>query len=188
MFVGSTGPKETVGRGGKRCAVVVFRDECTRYMRVETACDGRMDDGGDNVERDLEDGTRAFHALLAGDQSNFQPGGPIEKHRALVKEPQSYSAACDSVNRGILLGKMRPEFQGLIDNKTFDLAELPAGRRPISAKWVFVWKQNQEGEVVRAKARLVAKGFLQAEGTDFLETFSPAPVPSSTRMIAITAL
>ena len=34
----------------------------------------------------------------------------------------------------------------------------------------------------------MAKGFLQREGTDALESFSPTPVPSSIRIIVITAL
>lgn len=55
--------------------------------------------------------------------------------------------------------------------------------------WVFAWKHNHVvGEVVPWKTRLVATGFLQKEGVELLETFSPTPVPSSIRMIAIAAL
>lgn len=66
--------------------------------------------------------------------------------------------------------------------------ELAAGRRPICAKWAFAWKRNQVGYVARGKAQLGAKGFLQKEGMDFLGTFSPKPVISSIRTIAIAAL
>lgn len=44
------------------------------------------------------------------------------------------------------------------------------------------------GEVFRAKARLVARGFMLRERVDYLETFSPTPVPSSVRIIAVTVL
>jgi hypothetical protein len=44
---------------------------------------------------------------------------------------------------------------------------------PMGYKWVFIRKQNENGEVVRYKARLVAQGFTQRLGIDFNETYSP---------------
>ena len=41
----------------------------------------------------------------------------------------------------------------------------------ITAKWVFTWKSNEHGYVVRAKARLVERGFKQREGVDFFRDF-----------------
>ena len=43
----------------------------------------------------------------------------------------------------------------------------------ISAKWVFTWKSNELGKVVRAKTRLVARGFRQVEGVDYFEILPP---------------
>jgi hypothetical protein len=40
------------------------------------------------------------------------------------------------------------------------------------SKWVFHWKTNANGEIIRYKAQVVAKGFSQ-RGIDFDETFSP---------------
>ena len=40
-------------------------------------------------------------------------------------------------------------------------------------KWVFIWKRNENNEVVRYKARLVVQGFTQRPGIDFNETYSP---------------
>ena len=48
----------------------------------------------------------------------------------------------------------------------------------MSAKWVFAWKSNEHGYVVRAKVRLVARGFKQREGIDFFETFASKPAAS----------
>ena len=57
----------------------------------------------------------------------------------------------------------------------------------ISAKWVYPWKVNELGHVVRAKARLVARGFAQREGIDFFETFSPCPSVASDRLLVAIA-
>ena len=57
----------------------------------------------------------------------------------------------------------------------------------ISAKWVYSWKMNELGLVVRAKARLVARGFAQREGIDSFETFSPCPSFASIRLLAAIA-
>ena len=55
----------------------------------------------------------------------------------------------------------------------------------VSAKWVYSWKVNKLGHVVRAKARLIARGFAQPEGID--ETFSPCPSIASIRLLAAIA-
>jgi hypothetical protein len=44
---------------------------------------------------------------------------------------------------------------------------------PVGYKWVFIRKQNENGEVVRYKARLVAQGFTQRLDVVFSETYSP---------------
>ena len=60
----------------------------------------------------------------------------------------------------------------LIDEfDTYDLVDLPKGSRPIPTKWVFAAKGKDEG--FRKTARLVMLGFMQREGVDFYETFSP---------------
>ena len=61
-------------------------------------------------------------------------------------------------------------------------------RKATRTKWLFKWKANQHGEVVRAKARLVAKGFSQREGIYYFETFAPTPSPSSIRLVATVSV
>ena len=53
----------------------------------------------------------------------------------------------------------------------------------IDAKWVYTWKVDEHGWVVKAKSRLVARGFKQREGVDFSETFAPTVSNSCVRLL-----
>ena len=57
----------------------------------------------------------------------------------------------------------------------------------IDAKWVYTWKVDEHGWVVKAKSRLVARGFKQREGVDFSETFAPTVSSSCVRLLSAIA-
>ncbi|KAK1422630.1 hypothetical protein QVD17_17916 [Tagetes erecta] len=85
-------------------------------------------------------------------------------------EPKSSKEALKDIN---WVNAMNKEMEALNRNKTWDLVDLPPGRKPIGCKWVFKIKHDPSGAISRYKARLVAKGYSQREGIDFDETFSP---------------
>jgi hypothetical protein len=104
-------------------------------------------------------------------------------------EPSSYSEAISCDNSSKWLIAMNDEFESLQRNSTWDLVELPAGKRPLKCKWIYKKDDISGVEPTRWKARLVVKGFEQRESIDFNEVFSPVVRHSSIRvMLAIVAL
>ena len=65
------------------------------------------------------------------------------------------------------------EYDSLFEHDTWELCELPVGKKIIGSKWVLKVKYKENGEVDRYKCRLVAQGFTQAPGIDYNETFAP---------------
>ena len=59
---------------------------------------------------------------------------------------------------------------------TWELADLPEGRKPIGCKWVFVKKRDEKGKLIKYKAQLVAQGFSQKPSVDFSNDRTFAPV------------
>ena len=53
---------------------------------------------------------------------------------------------------------MTEEIQALEENQTWTIEDLPAGKKPISCKWVYRVKYKSDGSIKRYKARLVVRG------------------------------
>eukprot|EP00253_Pinus_taeda_P028006 PITA_28006 len=78
---------------------------------------------------------------------------------------------------------MEEEMNSLQENKTWELVNLPKGRKALQNKWVYRIKHEGDEKKERYKARLVLKGFAQKEGIGFTEIFSPIVKISSIRVI-----
>ena len=62
--------------------------------------------------------------------------------------------------RGVWEGAMRAEFKGLVGLNAFEFVDVvPDCVNVVSARWVFAWKVDKDGNIVKPKARLVARGF-----------------------------
>jgi hypothetical protein len=102
-------------------------------------------------------------------------------------EPTTYQEATNSSDRERWQKALDEEYDSLIQNQTWELAELPPNRKAISSKWVFKIKHNSDGTVERYKARLVARGFMQKEGIDYQETYAPVVRYGSLRLLLAIA-
>jgi hypothetical protein len=80
---------------------------------------------------------------------------------AMSEDPRSYSEAMHCPDAPKWKGACNEEYQSLMDNHTWDVVDLPPGRKAVKSKWVFKIKENPDGTVDRYKAHLVAKGFAQ---------------------------
>ena len=68
---------------------------------------------------------------------------------------------------------MKTEMKAFERNKTWELVELPRGKKLVGCRWVFIIKYKVDGSVKRYNARFVAKGYTQTYGINYLETFAP---------------
>jgi len=91
----------------------------------------------------------AVHSLSIQSHTLLQH---LESHQG----PTSYEEASTGPEWQEAMAK---EFEALQDNNTWELVPLPAGKRPISCKWVYKIKYKADGGVERCKARLVIRGF-----------------------------
>ena len=75
-------------------------------------------------------------------------------------EPESYKEALQDENSSKWELAMKDEMDSLLGNQTWDLVELPKGKKALHNKWVYRLKNEHDGSK-RYKARLVVKGFEQ---------------------------
>jgi Reverse transcriptase (RNA-dependent DNA polymerase) len=89
----------------------------------------------------------------------------------------------DALSKPEWRNAMNIEMDALKRNNTWEITNLPEGKKVVGCKWVYTIKYNAHGKIERYKARLVAKGYTQTYGIDFQETFSPVAKLSSVRVL-----
>ena len=82
---------------------------------------------------------------------------------------------------------MKEEFHSLQKNDTWELVNLPPGRKLVKCKWVFKTKFAADGSPVKYKALLYSKHFSKFQGIDYNETFAPISNIYSIRLVLAIA-
>jgi len=95
-------------------------------------------------------------------------------------EPRTYEEAAEHPG---WTEAMQKEILALQTNNTWDVVDLPKGKKAISCKWVDKTKLKSDGTLERLNARLVIRGFIQQYGIDYQDVFSPVVKMATIRTI-----
>ncbi|CAI7763952.1 unnamed protein product [Closterium sp. NIES-53] len=121
---------------------------------------------GEDEESDYEEFAFAFFS-------------PVE----MPGEPATLKEALESSDAEEWKKAMESELKSIEENGTWELVELPEGRKAITSKWLFKIKSDADGKIERHKSRLVAKGYQQKEKVDYKELFAPVVKPTTLRTL-----
>ncbi|CAI7794706.1 unnamed protein product [Closterium sp. NIES-53] len=121
---------------------------------------------GDDEESDYEESAFAFFS-------------PVE----MPGEPATLKEALESSDAKDWKKAMESELKSIEENGTWELVELPEGRKAITSKWLFKIKSDADGKIECYKSRLVAKGYQQKEKMDYTELFAPVVKPTTLRTL-----
>ncbi|CAI7821163.1 unnamed protein product [Closterium sp. NIES-53] len=102
---------------------------------------------------------------------------------AAVPEPKTLADALSGPDAEKWKQSMKEDYDSLLENETWELCELPLGKKAISSKLIFRHKYGSDGKLTRYKSRLVAKGFQQTKGKDFDEIFAPVGKGTTLRVM-----
>uniref|UniRef100_A0A2N9IHB3 Integrase catalytic domain-containing protein n=1 Tax=Fagus sylvatica TaxID=28930 RepID=A0A2N9IHB3_FAGSY len=148
---------------------VSFINDCTRVQVVKS----------NNVKEYLKKGFNAYFQQNGTIHQTFYVTTPLQngiaerKNRHLLEVAQSLCFAMqNALGNPKWKSAMVEEMEALQKNSTWDLVELPEGKKTVGCKWVFTVKHKADGSVERYKTWLVAKGYTQTYGINYHETFA----------------
>ena len=101
-------------------------------------------------------------------------------------DPKTYKQAMKALDSAKWVEACAAEVASLVENKVFEVVDRPT-HLVITSKWVFKRKRGLSREVEKHKARLMARGFMQEEGIDYSETYSPTIRFESIRLMLAAA-
>ncbi|CAI7878350.1 unnamed protein product [Closterium sp. NIES-53] len=137
---------EEEGRGKRRIQVPNRLTYDALGKPAKSALAGAALMVGEDEESDYEECAFAFFS-------------PVE----MPGEPATLKEALESSDAEEWKKAMESELKSIEENGTWELVELPEGRKAITSKWPFKIKSDADGKIECYKSRLVAKGYQQKE-------------------------
>jgi hypothetical protein len=101
--------------------------------------------------------------------------------------PRNFKEAVNGPEGDSWRAGIESEYDSLMAKGTWEVVDLPPGRKALTLKWVLKKKIASDGKVARFKARLCARGFQQREGIDFHEVFATVVKPTTYRLLFVIA-
>ncbi|CAI7768115.1 unnamed protein product [Closterium sp. NIES-53] len=157
---------EEEGRGKRRIHAPNRLTFDALGKQVRSALAGAAMMVGDNEESEYEEFAFAFFS-------------PVE----MPRESATLKEALESSDAEEWKNAMESELKSIEENGTWELVELPEGRKAITSKWLFKIKSDADGKIERYKSKLVAKGYQQKEKVDYKEMFAPVVKPKTLRTL-----
>ena len=96
------------------------------------------------------------------------------------REPKSFKEAVRDPRWN---NAMSTEVMALEGHRTWDVTDLPKGKKALACMWLYKYKFHADGTVERPKARLVVCGNKQREGEDYFKTFAPVAKLTTVRTL-----
>ena len=135
-------------------------------------------------EEGLRRSTRANRGVPSAKMADMLMVATLETSNA---DPKTYKQAMRLPDADKWLEACAAEVASLVENKVYEVVDRPASHQVITSKWVFKQKRGMTGAVEKYKARIVARGFMQEEGVDYGDTYSPTVRFESIRMMLAAA-
>jgi len=102
-----------------------------------------------------------IYALLTVDNKN-------------LKAPINFKDIFNKIDKREWLEAVDNELNNMRKMNVYTPVEnIPEGANVITPRWIFTYKLDENGNLMKRKARIVARGCSQQEGVDFFKTFSP---------------
>lgn len=140
----------------------------------------------DNFNASISGGELEPTCFYTGFNGPLDPGYCLAAQSANSSDPLTLAQASKRLDWGKWEAAIQEELKSLEAFNTFEVVDLPPGKKPVGCKYVFKTKYKPNGEIEKYKVRLVAQGFLQQEGVDYNEVF--APVVDSTSISLLLAI
>ncbi|CAI7882383.1 unnamed protein product, partial [Closterium sp. NIES-53] len=171
--------------------LIIEADEVQRPSRqvqvtvLDEEISGVTEDGGEPEveEQQLQQQDAPPRAQRPLDQPRRDVRPPNMLTYPTVPKPKTLAEALSGPDAEKWKQSVKEEYDSLLENETWELCELPPGKKVISSKLIFRHKYGPDGELTRYKSRLVAKGFQQTKGKDFDEIFAPVGKGTTLRVM-----